>query len=86
METKHVYNSYNREEREGVLSLPYPQDLWIRYISSENGGMQPFFLFIIKPSTPSPHTINRKKLMIVFLFCLNYSFCQEICGKYKNTE
>lgn len=47
METKHVYNSYNREEREGVLSLPYPQDLWIRYISSENGGMQPFFFFLL---------------------------------------
>lgn len=85
METKHVYNSYNREEREGVLSLPYPQDLWIRYISSKNGGFF-FSFFFIKPSTPSPHTINRKKLMIVFLFCLNYSFCQEICGKYKNTE
>lgn len=49
METKHVYNSYNREEREGVLSLPYPQDLWIRYISSENGGMQPFFLLNLLP-------------------------------------
>lgn len=47
METKHVYNSYNREEREGVLSLPYPQDLWIRYISSENGGMQSFFYLLL---------------------------------------
>lgn len=47
METKHVYNSYNREEREGVLSLPYPQDLWIRYISSENGGMQLFFNLLL---------------------------------------
>lgn len=55
METKHVYNSYNREEREGVLSLPYPQDLWIRYISSENGGMQPFFFYLLLNLLPHHH-------------------------------
>lgn len=41
-----------KEEGEGVLTLPHPQDVWIRYISSENEGMPQLFF---PPLNPLPH-------------------------------
>lgn len=44
-----------KEEGEGGLTLPHPQDVWIRYNSSENEGMMLQLFFQLNP-LPHQHT------------------------------